>query len=72
MKRRILPTLVAASLACWLGGANAASVLAPDDDEEAGEPPGAASVPGEPELAPSCAVGAASATPNSMQSSTVE
>jgi hypothetical protein len=34
MKRRILPTLVAASLACWLaGGANAASVLAPDDDE---------------------------------------
>ena len=34
MKRRILPTLVAASLACWLGGANAASVLAPDDDEE--------------------------------------
>ena len=35
MKRRILPTLVAASVACLLAGAvNAAGVLAPDDDED--------------------------------------
>jgi hypothetical protein len=34
MKRRILPTLVAASVACLLAGAaNAAGVLAPDEDE---------------------------------------
>ena len=35
MKRRILPQLVAASVACLLAGAvNAAGVLAPDDDED--------------------------------------
>src|SRR5207244_10885098 len=35
MKRRILPTLVAASVACLLAGAvNAAGVLAPDNDED--------------------------------------
>src|SRR4051812_38143673 len=35
MKRRILPTLIAASVACLLAGAvNAAGVLAPDDDED--------------------------------------
>src|ERR1051325_5138219 len=34
MKRRILPTLVAASVAClFLGQAYAAGVLAPDEDE---------------------------------------
>src|SRR5204863_6886409 len=35
MKRRILPQLVAASVACLLAGAvNAAGVLAPDSDED--------------------------------------
>ena len=35
MKRRILPHLIAASIACMIAGAaNGAGVLAPDDDED--------------------------------------